>query len=381
MSDPSAATTALAELANAIGAWGAELGFQQLAITDTDLDASAVRLRQWLERGYQGDMAWMGSHGSKRWEPAQLVPGTQRVICARMDYLPPESNLIATLRDRDKAYLSRYALGRDYHKTLRKRLAELARRIEEWATTNPALGESTQRPFVDRAPVVEKPLAEKAGLGWMGKHTLIINSQAGSWFFLGEIYTNLPLPIDRPAQTNRCGSCSACLSICPTDAFPAPYQLDARRCISYLTIEHPGVIPEPLRPLMGNRVFGCDDCQAICPWNRYAKPSAEDDFRPRHGLADARLVDLFNWSEAEFEAKTAGSPIRRIGYQRWRRNLAVGLGNGTATAEAAHALQVALDKASPLVREHLAWALARLHNPDRAPPRPFPLIKAQPGLD
>ena len=353
MSDPSAATTALAELANAIGAWGAELGFQQLAITDTDLDASAVRLRQWLERGYQGDMAGMGSHGSKRWEPAQLVPGTQRVICARMDYLPPESNLIATLRDRDKAYLSRYALGRDYHKTLRKRLAELARRIEEWATTNPALGESTQRPFVDSAPVLEKPLAEKAGLGWMGKHTLIINSQAGSWFFLGEIYTNLPLPIDRPAQTNRCGSCSACLSICPTDAFPAPYQLDARRCISYLTIEHPGVIPEPLRPLMGNRVFGCDDCQAICPWNRYAKPSAEDDFRPRHGLADARLVDLFNWSEAEFEAKTAGSPIRRIGYQRWRRNLAVGLGNGTATAEAAHALQVALDKASPLVREHL----------------------------
>ncbi|MEA3300849.1 MAG: tRNA epoxyqueuosine(34) reductase QueG [Pseudomonadota bacterium] len=376
MLDDPGTTADLAQLASAIRAWGAELGFQQVAITDTDLAAPAERLRDWLARGYHGDMAWMGSHGPRRWEPAQLVPSTQRVICARMDYLPPESNLIATLRNRDKAYISRYALGRDYHKTVRKRLTELARRIAAWTAEHPELNEPAQRPFVDSAPVLEKPLAAKAGLGWMGKHTLIINSEAGSWFFLGEIYTSLPLPVDEPAQPDRCGSCSACLSICPTDAFPAPYQLDARRCISYLTIEHPGAIPESLRPLMGNRVFGCDDCQAICPWNRYATASAEGDFRPRHGLADADLVDLFRWTEDQFEARTAGSPIRRIGYQRWRRNLAVGLGNGSARGEAIRALTDALEGAPPLVAEHITWALARLQSPDRDQRRPFPRIKS-----
>ncbi len=317
-------------------------------------------------------MAWMAEHGDKRWRPDELLPGTLRVICARMDYLPPNSDMIATLRDGDKAYLSRYALGRDYHKLIRKRLASLARDIEEqWP------GSVIQRPFVDSAPVMEKPLAEKAGLGWAGKHTLILNSEAGSWFFLGEIYTSLPLPVDEPEQPDRCGSCTACLRVCPTNAFPQPYVLDARRCISYLTIEHKGSIDEELRPLMGNRVFGCDDCQAICPWNRYASPTDEKDFHPRHGLADSDLVTLFRWDEETFLAKTAGSPLRRIGYERWRRNLAVGLGNGSATPEAVAALREAREDSSPLVREHIDWALARLAaGADRTPaPKPFPRLK------
>jgi epoxyqueuosine reductase len=376
MPDTVIPTPFLDSLAADIRRWGVELGFQQVAIADTDLAAPGERLQQWLDRDYQGDMDWMGSHGAKRWEPAQLVPGTQRVICARMDYLPPDSNLIATLRDRDKAYVSRYALGRDYHKVVRKRLGELARRIEERAAALPGLAVQ-QRPFVDSAPVLEKPLAAKAGLGWMGKHTLIINSNAGSWFFLGEIYTSLPLPVDHSEQPDRCGNCSACLTICPTDAFPAPYQLDARRCISYLTIEHKGAIPESLRPLMGNRVFGCDDCQAICPWNRYAKTSGESDFNPRHGLADSQLVDLFLWTESEFETKTAGSPIRRIGYERWLRNLAVGLGTGNPAAHAIQALSARFPDASPLVQEHIAWALRRLQSPalSTPQPKPFPLLR------
>jgi epoxyqueuosine reductase len=365
------ASTDLEHLARQIKTWGRELGFQQTAIAGIDLKMAGDRLREWLAKGYQGDMAWMAEHGEKRWHPDQLLPGTARVIALRMDYLPPDSNLIAVLRDSDKAYLSRYALGRDYHKLIRKRLATLTRLIKE------AAGESVvQRPFVDSAPVLEKPLAEKAGLGWMGKHTLILNSEAGSWFFLGEIYTSLPLPVDAPDQPDRCGSCSACLNICPTDAFPRPYELDARRCISYLTIEHKGAIPEELRPLMGNRVFGCDDCQAICPWNRFARPTDESDFHPRHGLADARLVTLFRWTEAEFLEKTAGSPIRRIGYERWQRNLAVGLGNGSASSEAVRALAEKRDTASPLVREHIDWALENLRKQDtRAPgPKPFPLL-------
>ena len=375
MAEPSLmiATTSpdLAELAARIKCWGRELGFQQIAITDTDLGAAAARLGQWLDRGYAGNMAWLAEHGEKRWRPEKLVPETARVIVARMDYLPPDTRLVATLRDPDRAYISRYALGRDYHKLIRKRLARLAKKIEAaWP------GAVIQRPFVDSAPVLEKPLAAKAGLGWQGKNTLLLHDEAGSWFFLGEIYTSLPLPVDQPAQTDKCGSCTACLNICPTGAFPEPYVLDARRCISYLTIEHKGAIDEELRPLMGNRVFGCDDCQAICPWNRYARPTAEDDFRPRHGLHDSDLVTLFLWSETEFEEKTAGSPIRRIGFERWQRNLAVGLGNAATLEPAIAALESRREAASPLVREHIDWALHRLQGNDgRAPgPKPFPRI-------
>jgi epoxyqueuosine reductase len=362
----------LAALADDIKTWGRELGFQQIAIADTDLSAAGGRLKNWLDQSYQGDMNWLADHGSKRWTPAELLPGAVRVIAARMDYLPGNTRLVQTLRNPDKAYISRYALGRDYHKLIRKRLGQLSDRIAAaWPDS------VIQRPFVDSAPVLEKPLAEKAGLGWMGKNTLILHSEAGSWFFLGEIYTSLPLPIDAPTQPNRCGNCSACLSICPTKAFPAPYVLDARRCISYLTIEHKGAIDSELRPLMGNRVFGCDDCQAICPWNRYAKASAESDFRPRHNLADSDLAELFRWDEQEFEDKTAGSPIRRIGFERWQRNLAVGLGNSSNRTTAIDALESQRNHASPLVREHIDWALARLQTAaDSAPDKPkfFPLI-------
>lgn len=370
-------TPALVALADDIRQWGRELGFQQVGITDTELAEPAQRLQEWLEHGYHGSMEWMASHGTMRWTPQQLVPGVCRAICVRMDYLPPDSGLIATLRDRDKAYLSRYALGRDYHKLIRKRLATLAQRIEEAAARIPGLGALHQRPFVDSAPVLEKPLAVKAGLGWMGKHTLIINSGAGSWFFLGEIYTSLPLPVDEQRQPDRCGNCSACLNICPTNAFPAPYQLDARRCISYLTIEHQGAIPEALRPLMGNRVFGCDDCQAICPWNRYARPSREAHFAPRHGLSDADLVGLFLWDEVTFEEKTAGSPIRRIGYTRWLRNLAVGLGNGSPSEAALAALAARADHPDPMVRDHVQWALSRLRNPVPPAVKLFPPLRFQ----
>lgn len=360
---------ALATLAAAIKGWGRELGFQQIAITDTALADAGQRLKNWLLSGYQGDMAWMADHGDRRWRPEQLLPGTRRVIIARMDYLPADTRLVETLRDPRKAYISRYALGRDYHKLIRKRMTHLARRIEE------AVGEDVvQRPFVDSAPVMEKPLAVKAGLGWQGKNTLILNDAAGSWFFLGELYTSLALPVDSPAQPDRCGSCRACLNICPTDAFPEPYVLDARRCISYLTIEHKGAIAEEFRPLIGNRIFGCDDCQAICPWNRFAKATAEDDFKPRHNLSDGDLAQLFLWSEEEFNARTAGSPIRRIGYQRWLRNIAVALGNSTDPAEATRALEARRDDASPLVREHLEWSLGHLTRRG-AKPKLFPLIE------
>ncbi len=364
----------LQQLATDIKTWGLELGFQQIAITDIDLDTAGEKLRRWLDRGYQGGMNWMAEHGEKRWQPSRLLPGTVRIITARMDYLPPDTSLIAVLRNSNKAYISRYALGRDYHRLVRKRLAVLSKKIEARVQ-----GSVIQRPFVDSAPVLEKPLAEKAGQGWMGKHTLILNSRAGSWFFLGEIYTSLPLPIDNSAQANQCGSCSACLSICPTRAFPAPYVLDARRCISYLTIEHSGPIPEGLRPLMGNRVFGCDDCQAVCPWNRFARATDEKDFRPRHGLADADLATLFNWSEEDFSARTAGSPIRRIGYQRWQRNLAVAMGNAADRGSAVQALKSRLPGSSELVREHILWALERqmLSSRDVPKRRNFPVQPAQ----
>jgi len=334
--------------------WARELGFQQLGVTDVDLGEHEGYLQKWLDAGYQGGMAYMERHGRKRSRPAELVPGTCRVISVRMDYHNPDTRATEVLASSEKAYISRYTLGRDYHKLVRKRLAQLARRIEE------EVGGGRYRAFVDSAPVLERAVAERAGLGWIAKNTMLINAEAGSWFFLGEIYTDLPLPMD-PSQTSKhCGSCAACLEICPTGAFVGPYQLDARRCISYLTIEHHGSIDPQLRPLMGNRVFGCDDCQLVCPWNKFARPTPETDFRPRQHMADGELVELFLWDEPTFLSRTEGSAIRRIGHERWLRNLAIGLGNGPATPAARAALRSRLDHPSALVREHVSWALQRL---------------------
>jgi epoxyqueuosine reductase len=342
----------LANLAEKIKAWGSELGFQQVAIAEPDLNQASERLNKWLADGFQGSMQWMGEHGDKRYVVDKLVDHTVRVISVRMDYLT-DSNMVAVLKNDNKAYISRYALGRDYHKLIRKRLAALVSKIE---SEIPEL-QLSQRPFVDSAPVMEKPLAEQAGLGWIGKNTLLLNDKAGSWFFLGEIYTSLQLPTDHSEQVDRCGNCRACLKVCPTDAFPEPYVLDARKCISYLTIENKDAIPEALRPLMGTRVFGCDDCQIICPWNRFASKTKEDDFSPRHNLDDPDLVTLFNWQPQEFLDKTEGSPIRRIGHERWLRNLAVGLGNASASEDILHQLEARADHPSELVREHVQWAI------------------------
>jgi len=349
-----------AELAARIQTWSRELGFDQVGITDTDLSAQCEPLQQWLEKGYQGEMNWLAENLDKRLQPERLVSGAVRAICVRINYLPGDTRQIQVLKDPKKAYISRYALGRDYHKLIRKRLAKLAEKICNAAEP---LMPVNQRPFVDSAPVLERPLAAKAGLGWVGKHTLVLNENAGSWFFLGEILTNIPLPVTTEVAENRCGSCSACLKVCPTDAFPRPYELDARRCISYLTIENKGPIPEEFRAPMGNRVFGCDDCQAICPWNKFAKPTAEDDFRPRHGLADTSLIELFLWDETTFLSRTEGSPIRRIGYERWLRNLAVGLGNAPPDPAIEAALAARRDQVTPLVQEHIDWALERQRNP------------------
>jgi len=340
------------KLAGQIKLWGSELGFQQVAITDINLTETGEKLNKWLESGYHGDMSWMAAHGEKRYRPEKLLPGTCSVIAVRMNYLPPDSNMIAVLKDKQKAYISRYALGRDYHKLMRQRLKILSKKIEEVAP-----GNLIQRPFVDSAPVMEKPLAEKAGLGWMGKNTLIINSDAGSWFFLGEIYISLPLPKDQSAEINKCGECKACIKVCPTDAFPSPYVLNAKKCISYLTIEHKGSIPEEFRKPMGNRVFGCDDCQAICPWNKEAQTTNEKDFSPRHNLDNRELAELFLWTEEEFLLHTEGSPIRRIGYERWLRNLAVGLGNAAHSEKIIESLKVRERFPSSIVQEHVSWAL------------------------
>ncbi len=348
------------QLAADIKIWGRELGFQQVGITDIDLGDAEARLQEWIAKGYHGSMEWLTAHDNKRSRPADLVPGTLRVISVRMDYLPGDTEQIKTLKDPSKAYVSRYTLGRDYHKLIRKRLSTLAKQIDDALPANdPKDPEWLNRAFVDSAPVMERPLAEKAGLGWQGKHTLIINSEAGSWFFLGEIFTFLPLPIDQPDQINQCGECTACLKVCPTDAFTAPYELDARRCISYLTIENKGAIPLEFREPIGNRVFGCDDCQAICPWNKYAQFTQENDFLPRHGLANSDLVTLFNWTEKEYLANTEGSAIRRIGYEGWLRNLAVGLGNAPSDVRIIEALQAKREGASALVQEHIDWALAQ----------------------
>ncbi len=343
----------LAALARRVKDWGRELGFQQVGIAGIELGEHEAHLRRWLAAGHHGEMDYMAAHGDKRSRPAELVPGTLRVISLRMDYLPGDTRMAEVLAQPDKAYLSRYALGRDYHKLIRKRLQQLAECIQA------EIGPFGYRAFVDSAPVLEKALASQAGLGWIGKNTLLLNKQAGSWFFLGELYVDLPLPVDAAHGSEHCGRCQACLDICPTAAFVAPYQLDARRCISYLTIELKGSIPVELRPLIGNRVFGCDDCQLVCPWNRFARPTQQGDFRPRHGLDDSALAELFGWSEEQFLARTEGSPLRRAGHERWLRNLAVGLGNAPSSAAVLTALQQRREHPSALVREHVEWALAR----------------------
>lgn len=347
----------LAQLAIQIKQFGMALGFQQVGITDTDLTASETHLMQWLKEGRQGDMDWMVRHADKRIQPDRLLENTIRIISVRLDYLPADcQQMEAVLSRQDKAYISRYALGRDYHKLMRRRLQKLAQHIEQ------QVGAFGYRAFVDSAPVMEKPLAEKAGLGWIGKHTNLLNKQAGSWFFLGEIYTDLPLPIDKPAQ-KHCGDCQTCMDICPTHAITAPYQLDARLCISYLTIEHKGAIPLELRPLIGNRVYGCDDCQIYCPWNRFADHTGETDFHPRHHLDDIALLEIFAWDEATFLQKTEGSAIRRIGYERWSRNIAVALGNCRSHKEKIiPALEAKRRNTTELVKEHIDWALEKIRH-------------------
>ncbi|WP_045857400.1 tRNA epoxyqueuosine(34) reductase QueG [Teredinibacter purpureus] len=360
---------ALAALAEKIQLWARELGFQQIGISDGNLSSEAERLEEWLDEGYNGTMAWMAERQEMRKQPEKLHEGTRCIISARMDYLPDSTEQIKILKSPEKAYISRYALGRDYHKLIRKRLAKVAEKINAEACIIFPDQPAHQRPFVDSAPVLERPLAEKAGLGWVGKHTLLINQYAGSWFFLGEIFTDLPFPTNTFTAENKCGDCEACLKVCPTAAFPKPYQLDARRCIAYLTIENKGPIPQEYRAVMGNRVFGCDDCQAICPWNKYAQPSGEKDFQPRHGLANSDLLTLFLWNEDTFLKNTEGSAIRRIGFEGWQRNLAIGLGNAPHSNEIIQALRSQKNTASTLVAEHIDWALAQQLNPQRKRPR------------
>ena len=344
------------KLTKKIKEWGAELGFQQIGVTTTDLHQDEAYLINWLSKGRHGEMNYMASHGKKRSRPQDLIPGTLSVISARMDYFPPSSNHpTKVLKNKNLAYISRYATGRDYHKIIRQRLKKLARRIQE------QYGEFGHRCFVDSAPVLEKALARNSGLGWIGKHSNLINPKAGSWFFLGEIYTNLPLEIDEPFTEQHCGSCKACIDICPTNAIIGDMEIDARRCISYLTIELRDSIPEKFRKLIGNRVYGCDDCQLICPWNKFAKNSDEDDFRVRNGLDAPDLVELFSWTEKNFIERTEGSAIRRIGYQCWLRNIAVGLGNAPKTEKVVSALIARRKNSTALVSEHIEWALEQ-HN-------------------
>ena len=330
------------------------LGFNACGITGTRLDEDESHLLRWLDDGFHGEMDYMQRHGSKRSRPQELVAGTISVVSVRLDYLSADAaDMQATLDDPGLAYVSRYALGRDYHKLMRNRLQQLADRIETLA------GPFGYRAFVDSAPVLEKALARNAGLGWIGKNANLIDPKRGSWFFLGELYTDLPLPQDPPETGAYCGTCTRCIDACPTDAIVAPNRIDARRCISYLTIELHGPIPEDLRPLIGNRIYGCDDCQLVCPWNKFAHPTAERDFSPRHGLDRIALVDVFAWDEAAFLARTEGSPIRRIGHERWLRNIAVALGNAPTSPAVIDALRSRQAHASELVREHVQWALRR----------------------
>lgn len=340
-------------LVEKIKQWGMELGFQQVGIADTQLNEAENHLHHWLDKGFHGELDYMAKHGLKRSRPALLHPNTQSIISVRMDYLPEHSTAMNTvLNSPTSAYISRYALGRDYHKLMRQRLQKLADKIQA------EIGEFGYRAFVDSAPVLEKAIAQKAGLGWIGKHSNLINRKAGSWFFLGEIYTDLALATDKHA-TAHCGECSACLTICPTQAIVAPYQVDARRCVSYLTIELHGAIPVELRPLIGNRIYGCDDCQLICPWNRFANLTKETDFHPRQRLNTQQLLDVFAWSESDFLTRTEGSAIRRIGYDRWLRNSAVALGNAPKSTEILNALKERLTIDSDMVREHIQWAITQ----------------------
>lgn len=329
------------------------LGFQQMGITDTNLKEHIDHYQNWLNKGYHGELDYMEKHGSKRWMPDELIPGTLRVLSLRMDYFSDELDPNAILASDNKAYISRYSLGRDYHKLIRNRLSKLIKFIQESAQNHHF------RAFVDSAPVLERALAQKAGLGWFGKNTMILNRSAGSWFFLGEIYTDLPLPLDEPYEKEHCGKCTACLDICPTQAFEGPYLLDGRKCISYLTIELDGPIPVELRGKMGNRIFGCDDCQIACPWNRFSQKTPEQDFSPRHQLNDRELIELFSWDEATFLSRTEGSAIRRTGHVNWLRNIAVALGNATTSQSIIKALELRKDHSSPIVREHVVWALQK----------------------
>jgi epoxyqueuosine reductase len=343
----------LSQLRGRIEVWARELGFEQTGVADCDLSHVEQHLHDWLDQGWHGDMDFMAAHGTKRTRPPELVPGTRRVISVRMNYLPDDvTPANSVLDDPRRAYVARYAVGRDYHKVLRNRLEALAQKIRN------EVGGFGYRVFTDSAPVMEVELANKAGLGWRGKHTLLLNRDAGSWFFLGEIYTNLDLPVDQP-QTEHCGDCTRCMDICPTQAIIAPYKLDARRCISYLTIEHKGSIPVEFRPLIGNRIYGCDDCQLVCPWNRFAQKATLSDFDVRNGLDSSDLVSLFAWDEQMFDRNTRGSAIRRIGHERWLRNIACSLGNAVTSAEVVAALDSRADHPSALVREHVAWAIAQ----------------------
>jgi epoxyqueuosine reductase len=349
-SDPARPDPAI--LAARIKALALEAGFQRCGISGVELGEDETHLRDWLARGLHGSMDWMARHGDKRSRPPELIPGTVRVLSVGMDYGRDGEQAWQTLADGSRAYVARYALGRDYHKLMRQRLQKLADAVAA------EIGPFGHRVFVDSAPVLERALARNAGLGWIGKHTCLIDSDGGSWFFLGEIYLDLPLPLDAPAS-EHCGTCRRCIDVCPTQAITAPYRLDARRCISYLTIEHEGSIDEELRPLIGNRIFGCDDCQLVCPWNKFAVRTDEPDFRVRNDLDTASLAQLFAWTEAEFLQRSEGSAIRRSGYQRWLRNIAVALGNAPTTPETLAALESRRQSEDPLVREHVQWALAR----------------------
>ena len=342
-------------LAEKIKLWGNELGFAQVGICDIDLAEHEEKLQIWLDNNYHGNMDYMAKHGLARARPDAIHPGSIRVISARMNYLPQQAKFAKILNKPKHAYISRYALGRDYHKLVRKRLKQLGDRIKQYCEA------LDFRPFVDSAPILERPLAEKAGLGWVGKHSLLINQQAGSWFFLGELLVNIPLPVDNKVQ-EQCGQCVACIKICPTQAIVEPYVVDARRCISYLTIELREAIPVELRPLIGNRIYGCDDCQLICPWNKFGQLSKEDDFQARQDLDNIELLRVFSWNEATFLEKTQGSPIRRIGFDCWQRNIAVGLGNATYDPDIVAALIKKRESSSDMVKEHIDWALEQQHN-------------------
>jgi len=359
--------------------WARELGFASLGVADVDLSSAEPGLQAWLDAGYHGEMDYMARHGTKRARPAELVPGTVRALMVTLEYAPCDPGWLEdardTLADADRAYVSRYALGRDYHKVVRARLQRLAERIQAH------VGPFGYRVFCDSAPVMEVELARRAGIGWRGKHTLLIDARRGSAFFLGTLYTDLELPAGQ-ADDDHCGSCTRCIEACPTGAIVAPYRVDARRCISYLTIEHKGAIPEELRGAIGNRIYGCDDCQLACPWNRFARPAALGDFAARERLDEASLVELFAWSAEEFETRLAGSPIRRIGHERWLRNIAVALGNGMGGDAAVAALRARADDTSALVREHVRWALQRLgaQVPERCVDSPAGTVdEVQPG--